>query len=280
MLMSPSTAVIGQYFNKKRGTAMGIGVAGSSLGGIIFPIVLQELIQNPAVGFGWAVRISGFLMAILLSVSAIAIRPRLPPRKDQFFLWSAFKKPAYVFTIAAAFLMTWGLFTPFFFLPSYAVSKGMSIRLSSYLLSILNGASLPGRVIPGILADKFGRLNMLFVSGISTGILLLCWPGITTNAPIIVFAALYGYCSGSIISLIPATVAISVPSARDIGTYLGMCMTVLSLSGLTGSPINGALLTHYGFISAMIFSGVMVLIGAFLVLIAKAFTRQGLRGIV
>src|SRR5437762_3981182 len=145
MLMSPAMAVIGQYFNKKRGMAMGIGVAGSSLGGIVFPIVLQKLIEKPSVGFGWAVRISGFLIATLLSISVIAIRPRLPPRNDQFFLWSAFRNPAYVLTIVSVFLMTWGLFTPFFFLPSYAVSKGMSVRNSSYLLSILNGASLPGR---------------------------------------------------------------------------------------------------------------------------------------
>ena len=37
--MAPGVASTGQYFNKKRGAAMGIAVAGSSLGGVIFPYV-------------------------------------------------------------------------------------------------------------------------------------------------------------------------------------------------------------------------------------------------
>lgn len=39
MAMAPGVASTGQYFNKKRGAAMGIAVAGSSLGGVIFPYV-------------------------------------------------------------------------------------------------------------------------------------------------------------------------------------------------------------------------------------------------
>ena len=40
--MAPGMASTGQYFNKKRGAAMGVAVAGSSLGGVIFPYVLPS----------------------------------------------------------------------------------------------------------------------------------------------------------------------------------------------------------------------------------------------
>ena len=40
--MAPGVASTGQYFNKKRGAAMGIAVAGSSLGGVIFPYVSES----------------------------------------------------------------------------------------------------------------------------------------------------------------------------------------------------------------------------------------------
>jgi len=94
-----------------------------------------------------------------------------------------------------------GLFTPFFYLPTFAVEHGMSVQLAAYLVAILNGASFLGRVVPGILADKIGPLNMLFAAGASTGILIFVWQAITTNAGIIVFSVLFGFCSGAIISL-------------------------------------------------------------------------------
>lgn len=83
-----------------------------------------------------------------------------------------------------------GLFLPFFYLPSYAVSHGMSPQLASYIVAILNAASFFGRVIPGIMGDKWGRLNILFASGLSTAILIFCFTLMKTSATIIVRLAL------------------------------------------------------------------------------------------
>jgi MFS family permease len=82
--------------------------------------------------------------------------------------------------------MTMGLFMPFFYLPSFAVSQGMSSQLASYIVAILNAASFFGRVVPGVLGDKLGRLNMLFAAGLSTGILIFCFESLNSNAAIIV----------------------------------------------------------------------------------------------
>ena len=74
MLMGPSIAATGQYFNKKRAAAMGAAVAGSSLGGVILPIALSRMLNNPNLGFGWSVRICGFLMLALLSIAMLEER--------------------------------------------------------------------------------------------------------------------------------------------------------------------------------------------------------------
>jgi MFS family permease len=57
--------------------------------------------------------------------------------------------------------MIWGLFTPFFYLPQYGQSFGMDPQLSSYILSTLNAGSVFGRILPGIIANKIGRFNIL-----------------------------------------------------------------------------------------------------------------------
>jgi MFS family permease len=154
MLMGPSIAATGQYFNKKRTAAMGAAVASSSLGGVIFPIALSKMLDNPNLSFGWGVQICGFLMVALLSIAIFGIKARLPPRQGRFLLLGAFKEPLYDAIIGSIFLMILGVFVPFFYIPSYAVGHGMNFQLSAYLPAIMNGVSFFGRVIPGILADK------------------------------------------------------------------------------------------------------------------------------
>ena len=274
--MAPGMAAIGQYFNKKRGAAMGIAVAGSSLGGVILPIALNNMLYNPRLGFGWTVRIIGFIMSAILIPSAAGIRARLPPRKDKFFLPSAFKEVHLCLLSGACFLVVIGVFTPILYLPTYAVEHGMSTRLALYLTAILNATSFFGRVIPGIMADKVGRLNMFVAAALSTGILCVCWQRITTNAGLIVFAALYGFCSGSVVSLMSVCFAQVPRNPQNIGTYMGMAMFLISFAALIGPPINGALVTHYGtFDEAATFSGVLILVGAFVVLLSKRWTDMG-----
>ncbi|KAJ5641972.1 hypothetical protein N7490_005972 [Penicillium lividum] len=270
MMFSPAMAAVSQYFLSKRGAALGVTVTGSSLGGVIFPIALSKMFENKALSFGWTVRIIGFIMLAMLCVSLATVQPRLPPRKDQVLMPSAFKQVTYCLSLAALFLMIWGLFTPFFYLTEYAIAHGMSAKLSSYILSILNAASVFGRLLPGVLADKVGRFNTICFFGLSTGILLFCWIAVKSNAAILVFAALYGFFSGAIVSLMAPCIAHLSPTPRHIGTYLGMGMAVISLAGLTGTPITGALIDHYkSYTQAAIFSGVSTTVGALLVLVTK-----------
>jgi MFS family permease len=279
MAMAPAMAAMAQYFKKKRGAAMGIGVAGSSLGGVIFPIALNKMFANASLGFGWTVRIVAFLMLGILLLSCLPIRARLPPRKGGFFLPSAFKELPFITLLVSLFLMMLGVFTPIFYLSTYAVYYGMDTQLANYLIAILNGMSLFGRVIPGILADKFGTLNLLLCFGLCTGILVICWQRITTNASIIAFSAFYGFSSGAIVSLMTASLAHVPKDPRNIGTYMGMGMATVSFAALSGPPINGALVTHYGsFDQAAIFSGVVVIVGSFAILLAKHASTKGVFG--
>ncbi len=138
----------------------------------------------------------------------------------------------------------------------------MNLNLASYLLSIMCAASVFGRVMPGLVADKIGRYNTLLAEGIASGILLLCWPAITSSASIIVFAVLYGFSSGGIISLMSPCIAQITPHVNQFGTYLGMAMAIFGIAGLVGTPICGALIQlHDSYTSASIFSGVVMLSG-------------------
>ena len=94
--------------------------------------------------------------------------------------------------------------------------------MAFYLDAIINGASFPGRVIPGILAYKLGRMNMLIAAGISSGVLTLCWQRVESNVGLIVFSAIFGFCSGVIVSGGVVALASCPKDPKNIGTYMGM----------------------------------------------------------
>lgn len=57
----PSIACLSHWFRRKRAIAMGIAYSGSSIGGVIWPILMSHLLNNPNIGFKWAIRIAGFI---------------------------------------------------------------------------------------------------------------------------------------------------------------------------------------------------------------------------
>ncbi|KAI0851893.1 MFS general substrate transporter [Daldinia vernicosa] len=278
-LQFPAMAALSQFFNKKRAAALGIAIAGSSLGGVIFPIALSKMLNGTSLGFGWSVRIIGFVTIPLLGFACVAITSRLPPRTTTFFVWQAFKETKFILLTIALFFMLLGTFVPLFYIPTYAVSRGMDPTLASYLLAIINAASTFGRVIPGVLADKFGRLNMFAFGGIITSIVIFCWNKTESTAALVVYSIAIGFSTGTVISGASAALTEVPKDPRDIGTYLGMGMSVSSIAALIGPPVNGVFVSKYGgYFEVSIFSGVMVLVGGVIALATKATTSKGLLG--
>ncbi|KAK3312849.1 major facilitator superfamily domain-containing protein [Apodospora peruviana] len=279
LLTVPSMAAVSQHFDRNRSAALGLAIAGSSIGGVLFPIVFAKLLNESSLGFGWTVRIIGFVTIPLFGFACLAVRSRLPPRRTQFFIWHAFKEPRLMILVVAFFLMLMGLFTPLFFIPAYAVTRGMKTTLASYLLAIINAASLFGRVIPGVLADRFGPINVFGLAGIVTGVVLLCLNTADSTAGLVVYSVVFGFTSGTIISGGSAAFTRCPRDPKDIGTYIGMGMGVGSIAILIGPPINGVLIDRYGgFLQVSVFSGVMCLVGGFVAFGAKAVTPQGILG--
>lgn len=140
-LFQPSISTIPGWFNRKRGVAYGVAAVGSSVGGVVFPIMLARLI--PKLGFPWAMRISAFLMLALLVVANLTVRANLPPHPRPLTL-ARFVQPwtemPFVLLNAGLFLFTFGLYIPIDFIPAEAAAAGMRMGLVEYLVPILNAA--------------------------------------------------------------------------------------------------------------------------------------------
>lgn len=278
-LQFPAFAAITHYFDKNRAAALGLTVSGSSIGGIVIPIALSKMLNGSTLGFGWSVRVIGFMILPLCAFACVGIKARLPPRKSNFWLIDPLKDVRFIMLIIGMFFMFFGMFTPFFYLPTYATTQGMSSTMSGYLLSILNASSTFGRIIPGVLADRYGRLNMFGIGGILTGVVIFCMSSVTSNAGLIVYAIFFGFISGTIISGGSAALSLCPKDTRDVGTYMGMGMALAGLGALVGPPVNGALLNAYGgYFEVCMLSGALCTFGGFIGFATKHFMSEGLFG--
>ncbi|KAJ5868812.1 hypothetical protein N7534_003365, partial [Penicillium rubens] len=272
-IFNASVNSVSTWFAKRRAFALGVTAAGSSLGGVIFPIMVTQLI--PKVGFPWAMRICAFLILFMLGIANLTLKSRLPHRPKPFDILSFLRPLAelkFALTLAAAFCFFWGMFLPFTFVITQAERYGMSSNLAGYLIPILNASSIFGRTLPGYLADKVGRYNMMVITTFFSAILVLAlWLPSKGNAPAIVFSALYGFGSGAFVSLAPALVA-QISDLRQVGVRNGTFFAVISFAALTGTPIGGALVPdvlHGSYTRLQIFCGVVMIVGSTLFAFAR-----------
>jgi MFS family permease len=103
---------------------------------------------------------------------------------------------------------------------------------------------------------------MIFMGGFTAILILALWLPATGNAPIILFAALFGIGSGAGIGLTPALCA-QISPIEDIGVRTGTIFAISSIAALTGSPIGGQIIadSHGSFRNTKIFSGVSCAVG-------------------
>lgn len=92
LVWCPTVSLVSTYFVKRRALAISLVLCGSSLGGVIFPAVFQQLI--PRIGFRWTVRVIGFIIMALYALVLSLTRTRTAPRASGPFLdLKSFKEP-------------------------------------------------------------------------------------------------------------------------------------------------------------------------------------------
>ena len=112
---------------------------------------------------------------------------------------------------------------------------------------------------------------MVITTFFSCIIVLALWLPSRGSIPIILFAALYGFSSGTFVSLLPALVA-QISDIRQIGVRNGTNFLIISVAGLLGNPIAGTLVTRDGgrYTYLQIFCGLTMFGGASLFVVARA----------
>jgi len=135
--------------------------------------------------------------------------------------------------------------------------------------------------MPGWLGDRYGRFNTSIAFTLLSIILVFgAWIAAPWSSGRIVFAALYGFSSGTFVSMVPTLIAQVCLDMRELGSYIGAVYLIIAPSVLITQPIAGVLAdAGHGyerdpFVWLKVFCGLATTVGA----IGFVFTRAAYKG--
>jgi MFS family permease len=206
--------VAAKLFSRKRGLAIGLALAGSSIGTVIFPIMLRSLLHR--LGWSWSMRVVAFVILGIFILGTLCLIPytrlaklvALPvtnKRGIAVLNFSAFRSVPFSLVSVMSFAIQFVLYGIGGLLPTFAIEAGLKPETGYTLLSIAGGASAIGRVLPGLAGDKLGHFNVLIFMMIMTIVFMsaLFVPFGNRSVVLYAFTALWGFCSGGFLSITP-----------------------------------------------------------------------------
>jgi len=264
----PCLAVVGRHFRRRRALAMGIVASSVSIGGALFSIMFN-LFFHGRVGFAWGVRIGAFIVLGLYTAGILLFfEPRAPrtnspgasaegndvaeEKAETSHAATVSTTPVtvssppalldtqYLLVILGGWLVSMGDYVPAFYVQLFIQLHGGNATLAFYSIAILNVSAALGRIIPNILADRFGILSVIFPVWLLNGALAFAMLGATNTTGIILFSIFYGFFFGAGVSLyLPLVASMSIKRGVDMSKRMGIATVPLGLSCLIGPPITG-----------------------------------------
>lgn len=278
-LFTSSVGTISQWFSKKRSLANGITSAGSGIGGLVFSLSIQRIIQT--MGVEWAFRIVAICVFVTNTVCTLLIKDRnkiINPNQKAFD-WRLLKRFEFQLVMGWGFLSMLGYIVILFSLPDYAASVGMSKQQGSILTAMLNLGMAFGRPLVGIGSDRYGRINtsgvMTLVSGLSC---FFIWIWARSFGVAILFSLVNGAVCGTFWTTI-SPVTVEVVGIKELPSALSLVWLSVVLPTTFSEPIALYLRRpgeYNAYLYPQIFSGVLYIgaAGCMYALRVWALTKQ------
>lgn len=247
-----NTVLVSNWFDRNRGTALGIVLTGTSFGGVLIPQLATPLIQS----YGWRtamIAISLLVWLLLLPAVIFLVKNRpVAAAKDNevtkaeakvpgFTLSEALKMPVFwVFSLCAA-MVFYALFVVTQQLALYlqGPSIGFTPAQAAGVQSLLFLLSIAGKFAYGFLADKFSTIRVMLVSAstmFASTLVFLFFDGATAY----LFAALFGLNYGGTFVLLQLLVA-DYFGLKEYAKILGAVTVIETIGGAAGTIITGKL---------------------------------------
>lgn len=279
-IFAPMMACVTGWFDTRRSLAVSLVSAGMGMAPMTMSPLAAWLVQ--AHSWRTSLQIIAALVAAIMVPMALLVRR--PPALAQaasvgaadaahapsLSIGQAMRSAPFLILVATSFLSCATHSGPIFHTVSYAVTCGIPLMAAVSIYSLEGLAGMGGRLVFGLLGDRFGAARVLVLALLGQAIVVLGYVYARELGSFYTVAALFGFTYAGVMPLFAVIARENFP-LRMMGTVIGGT-TMASSLGMALGPVLGGLIYDTFSSYAWLFIGAFSLgIGAFLS--ALAFTR-------
>lgn len=280
-IFAPLMACVTGWFDTRRSLAVSLVSAGMGMA----PMTMSPLVAWLVQAHSWrtSLQIVAALVAGVMLPAALLIRR--PPALVQAAAGAPVEEPGptagqalrsapFLILVLTSFLTCATHSGPIFHTVSYAVTCGIPLMAAVSIYSLEGLAGMGGRLVFGLLGDRFGAARTLVLALLAQAVVVLGYLQARQLGSFYTVAALFGFTYAGVMPLFAVIARENFP-LRMMGTVIGGTAMASSV-GMALGPVVGGLIYDASSSYAWLFVGAFALgIGAFLS--ALAFMRQPLQ---
>ena len=271
---TPLTATTTRWFTKNRSLAVALVSAGLSLGSTI----MGPLARWMTTSYDWrtAMLVIGDLAWLLIIPAALLVREPAASRPGaasaggeggEFTVGQALRTPQFAAIALTNFACCAAHSGPIFHMVTHAIDQGIPVMAATTVLSVAGLASLSGRIICGLMADRIGAKRMLLIGLALQAVSVSLYVFTHDLAAFYAVAVMFGFAYGGSMPLY-AIIVREYFGARTMGTVFGAVGAVATLGMALGPWTGGWLYDSLGSYFWLYMSSFAIGLGA----VAIAFT--------
>jgi MFS family permease len=279
-IFAPMMACVTGWFDTRRSLAVSLVSAGMGMA----PMTMSPLAAWLVGVYGWRTSLQIIAALVLVLMVPMALLVRRPPAlanaaasgpsgaagEPGLSLGQALRSAPFLILVLTSFLSCATHSGPIFHTVSYAVTCGIPLMVAVSIYSLEGLAGMGGRLVFGLLGDRFGAARVLVLTLLAQAIVALGYVYARELGSFYTVAALFGFTYAGVMPLFAVIARENFP-LRMMGTVIGST-TMASSFGMALGPVVGGMIYDTFTSYAWLFIGAFALgLGAFLS--ALAFTR-------
>ena len=279
-IFAPMMACVTGWFDTRRSLAVSLVSAGMGMA----PMTMSPLAAWLVGVHGWRTSLQIIAALVVAIMVPMAFLVRRPPAlanaaatapsgaagEPALSIGQAMRSAPFLILVLTSFLSCATHSGPIFHTVSYAVTCGIPLMAAVSIYSLEGLAGMGGRLVFGLLGDRFGAARVLVLALLAQAIVALGYVYARELGSFYTVAALFGFTYAGVMPLFAVIARENFP-LRMMGTVIGST-TMASSLGMALGPVVGGLIYDSFTSYAWLFIGAFALgLGAFLS--ALAFTR-------